>query len=46
MDRFLIQVNASIGYANIKNNQQYANEVWESKPEIGTTARSSQKMSC
>ena len=31
MDRFLVQVNATIGYANISNNRRYANENWATK---------------
>ena len=31
MDRFLVQVNATIGYANISNNRRYANENWAKK---------------
>ena len=32
MDRFLVQVNATIGYANINNNRRYANAHWAKKP--------------
>ena len=32
MDRFLVQVNAELGYANIMNNGRYANDVWTKKP--------------
>ncbi len=32
MDRFLLQVNANIGYANIMDNGRYENSVWTSKP--------------
>ena len=31
MDRFLLQVNASLGYANIMNNRRYENPVWMKK---------------
>ena len=32
MDRFLLQVNANIGYANIMDNGRYENTVWMNKP--------------
>ena len=32
MDRFLVQVNKDIGYANITNNRRYENELWTEKP--------------
>lgn len=31
MDRFLVQVNANLGYANIMNNGRYENNVWMNK---------------
>ena len=31
MDRFLLQVNAQLGYANIRDNQRYSNHLWETK---------------
>ena len=31
MDRFLIQVNANLGYANIMDNGRYANDFWMKK---------------
>ncbi len=33
MDRFLVQVNATRGFANIMNNRRYANERWMRKPK-------------
>ena len=32
MDRFLVQVNATIGFANIMDNGRYANGLWMKKP--------------
>ena len=32
MNRFLVQVNKDIGYANIMNNKRYQNHLWKEKP--------------